>query len=477
MNKNQDSIIDSKYLLANQHQKNLLANQHQIMAIGHWETSPKTEEQKPANQKLKSDISSSTPRTNGLNMKKAPKNTVSKAKNLKNSISKSKSLDLVQNGQEIGVDIQEFEDLPKKPNPDKENSVLFTKNEIDYPKLASNSEQILENSCLSDWEDLYDSSHIENLEDLETSRTLSPSNSEYYDNLYGDENNHRRNLIYPPRDMYHNEPTNSEYDYFYDCIKNEELDNPSTQKMRPQFNDPKKIIYKKIEHSNQMETKPTKLGYTTHNNVKKNELQNTKNPDLIKTNYRSGSGLKYNKIPSRKFEIKFNRPINSYQRQHGYMSICLIFCNDMKQHCILSTNSIESFIPRHLLKYIAPNRDLPSYIEKGRKKLKLKFNAMDIEDRIIPLQFGFSISNQIRYPVLGADFIQSPIFQKLEKNSMVLLTSEGTIQIPVYLSTASNEWRRTMAHENYNAMDQEIIPASTTIINNKHPNSPNSTKK
>ena len=99
MNKNQDSIIDSKYLLANQHQKNLLANQHQIMAIGHWETSPKTEEQKPANQKLKSDISSSTPRTNGLNMKKAPKNTVSKAKNLKNSISKSKSLDLVQNGQ------------------------------------------------------------------------------------------------------------------------------------------------------------------------------------------------------------------------------------------------------------------------------------------------------------------------------------------------------------------------------------------
>ena len=30
MNKNQDSIIDSKYLLANQHQKNLLANQHQI---------------------------------------------------------------------------------------------------------------------------------------------------------------------------------------------------------------------------------------------------------------------------------------------------------------------------------------------------------------------------------------------------------------------------------------------------------------
>ena len=71
MNKNQDSIIDSKYLLANQHQKNLLVNQHQIMAIvpnqhqimaiGHWETSPKTEEQKPANQKLKSDISSSTP--------------------------------------------------------------------------------------------------------------------------------------------------------------------------------------------------------------------------------------------------------------------------------------------------------------------------------------------------------------------------------------------------------------------------------
>ena len=106
-----------------------------------------------------------------------------------------------------------------------------------------------------------------------------------------------------------------------------------------------------------------------------------------------------------------------------------------------------------------------------------KEEKIDIEDRIIPLQFGFSISNQIRYPVLGADFIQSPIFQKLEKNSMVLLTSEGTIQIPVYLSTASNEWRRTMAHENYNAMDQEIIPASTTIINNKHPNSPNSTKK
>ena len=70
--------------------------------------------------------------------------------------------------------------------------------------------------------------------------------------------------------------------------------------MRPHFNDSKKNIHKKIEHSNLMETKPSKLGYTTHNNVEKIELQNSKNPDLTKTNYRSGSGLKYNKIPSRK---------------------------------------------------------------------------------------------------------------------------------------------------------------------------------
>ena len=62
MNKSQDYIIDSE---------NLFAKQHQNMAIGHWETSPKTEEQKPTSQRLKSDVSSSTPRTNGFNMKKS----------------------------------------------------------------------------------------------------------------------------------------------------------------------------------------------------------------------------------------------------------------------------------------------------------------------------------------------------------------------------------------------------------------------
>ena len=62
MNKSHDYIVDSE---------NLFAKQHLIMAIGQWETSPKTEEGKPTSQRLKSDVSSSTPRTNGFNMKKS----------------------------------------------------------------------------------------------------------------------------------------------------------------------------------------------------------------------------------------------------------------------------------------------------------------------------------------------------------------------------------------------------------------------
>ena len=67
---------------------------------------------------------------------------------------------------------------------------------------------------------------------------------------------------------------------------------------------------------------------------------------------------------------------------------------------------MESFIPTHLLKFIDPNQELQPYYERGRKKLNLKFNALEKEGRIASVQFSFAISQKIKYPILGADFVQ-----------------------------------------------------------------------
>ena len=170
--------------------------------------------------------------------------------------------------------------------------------------------------------------------------------------------------------------------------------------------------------------------------------------DNFRPTHRSGSHIEYNRIYSTNSQTNNDRTTIPLQKQFGYMSICLIFCNDRKQHCLLSTNSMESFIPTHLLKFIDPNQELQPHYERGRKKLNLKFNALEREGRIASIQFDFAISHKIKYPILGADFVQSTYFQSLHKDNIVLQTSQGTYKIPIYLSFASNKWM-TSTHNHF----------------------------
>ena len=93
-----------------------------------------------------------------------------------------------------------------------------------------------------------------------------------------------------------------------------------------------------------------------------------KNQSMTKTGLKSGSGQKYGNLQSNQTNMQ-NNSSNSLQKQHGYMSICLIFCNDKKQHCAISTSSADSFIPKYLLKFMANNQNMEPLYERGRKNL------------------------------------------------------------------------------------------------------------
>ena len=216
------------------------------------------------------------------------------------------------------------------------------------------------------------------------------------------------------------------------------MDNPSNSKRK--YKTEKPNIYKKIESPNQKRIEPKNSGYTIPNNAGKNNPKSMKNQSMTKTGLKSGSGQKYGNLQSNQTNMQ-NNSSNSLQKQHGYMSICLIFCNDKKQHCAISTSSADSFIPKYLLKFMANNQNMEPLYERGRKKLRLKFEAIENEGTKIPAEFCFAISSRIKYPILGADFMQSPIFLNLQKNSMVLQIGEKTCQVPIYLSTAANEWK------------------------------------
>ena len=498
-----------------------MAEQYQIMAIDSRDsqTNPKTEEQKPEPQKSKGEIVCPAPTTNKINMKKSSGKTVSQF--TKSKKSNSKSLNLDQNGQDIGSEKQQIDSFSIKPKPDKENSTQITKNEVKNQNFTSNAEESLENSSISDWEHHYDCNQAQyaddnfsqnvNFNDLkepfesmdtkgiansiktkssngasnqkDSFRNIKASKVKKWKSIsnqpqldYDDCNQNRKedleksshpeessNFYSFPITVYckkisdsdlkpnQNESLNSDSEYFYDCVQNEALEKPSTPKGRSQFHIAEEKNYKKFRKSNHLETKPIKLGYTTQNNVEKIELQNMRNSDLdnFGPTPRSGSDLGYNRDSSKNPQINNVRTPIPQEKQYGYMSICLIFCNDRKQHCILSTRSMESFIPQHLLKFIDPNCELPSYYVREREKLKLKFDALDKQGKKASLQFDFTINNKIKYPILGVDFVRSTYFQSLHKDNMVLQTSQGMYQIPTYLSLAPNRWR-TGAHREFN---------------------------
>ena len=103
------------------------------------QTNPKTEEQKPEPQKLKSELVCPSPKTNKINMKKKSGKTVSQFTKPKKSNSKSSNLD--QNGQDIGSEKQQYDSFSIKPSPDKENSTQITKNEVKNPNFTSSAEE------------------------------------------------------------------------------------------------------------------------------------------------------------------------------------------------------------------------------------------------------------------------------------------------------------------------------------------------
>ena len=351
-----------------------MAEQYQIMAIDSrdTQTNPKTEEQKPEPQRPKNELVCPSPRTKKVNMEKTSKKTVSQFTKVKKSNSKSSKLDQI--GKDISSEKQQIDSFSIKPSSDKENSNQITKNEVKNPNFTSSTEELLgdssisdwehhfdcnqdekledlkksrtsndtkstldsknnnidsshsiteellDNSSISNWEHLYHSNQDEKLEDLEKSRTSSdtkfsldsknnnissshfrpikasknkswksvPTNQLQYD--YDDYNQGRNKDLensysFKENSDYHNnyirkkidsglktnqnEPLNSDPEYFYDCITNEAPEKPPTPKGRSQFDRVEKKDYKKIRKSNNKQTKPIKLGYTTQKNVKK----------------------------------------------------------------------------------------------------------------------------------------------------------------------------------------------------------------
>ena len=119
----------------------------------------------------------------------------------------------------------------------------------------------------------------------------------------------------------------------------------------------------------------------------------------------------------------------------------MIFSKDRKQHCIISSNYTDSYIPQCVLKFMDPNYNLPSYFEGHRKKLMINFSAIESNHKNVDLEFGFSISKTIKYPLLGADFLQSKYFKSLEKHCIILNAKGLSYEIPIYLSTAINRYR------------------------------------
>ena len=160
------------------------------------------------------------------------------------------------------------------------------------------------------------------------------------------------------------------------------------------------------------------------------------------------------------------------QKPYGYLSTCLIFSKDRKQHCIISSNYTDSYIPQCVLKFMDPNYNLPSYFEGHRKKLMINFSAIESNHKKVDLEFGFSISKTIKYPILGADFLQSKHFKSLEKHCIILNVKGLSYEIPIYLSTAINRYRPS----NYKYYKEAIEETSngklrpTTRIRSQHMN-------
>ena len=55
------------------------------------------------------------------------------------------------------------------------------------------------------------------------------------------------------------------------------------------------------------------------------------------------------------------------------------------------------------------DQNMEPFYERGRKKLKLKFEAIENEGTKIPAEFCFAIYVNIKYPILGADFMQGAV--------------------------------------------------------------------
>ena len=119
-----------------------------------------------------------------------------------------------------------------------DNYIQVSRIEVDHPKFASNPKKLFDNSCTSDWQDLYEENHSENLNDLDNFDTVHPIYQNYHGGVYSEQipTYSSRNLILKKQFI-------PDYKYVYECSQNEDIDNPSNSKRK--YKTEKPIVYKK----------------------------------------------------------------------------------------------------------------------------------------------------------------------------------------------------------------------------------------